>query len=85
MTTRRDFVRSAGLGRLARRRSPRQGRGDRESNTAVVRELLEKHRLFTTRRDGLANGDCVRVTPALYNTPPDADRLVAALREIAVR
>lgn len=62
-----------------------KGRGDRESNTAVVRELLEQHRLFTTRRDGLAKGDCVRVTPALYNTPDDADRLVAALRVMAAR
>lgn len=61
------------------------GRGTREENQAVVRELLEQHRLFTTWRTGLARGDCVRVTPALYNTPADADRLAAALQRIAAR
>jgi selenocysteine lyase/cysteine desulfurase len=61
------------------------GRGTREENQRVVRELLERHRLFTVWRTGIAKGDCVRVTPALYNTPADADRLAAALRSIAAR
>jgi selenocysteine lyase/cysteine desulfurase len=50
-----------------------------------VTELLERYGLFTAWRTGLAGGDCVRVTPALYNTPTDADRLAAALKEIAGR
>jgi isopenicillin-N epimerase len=36
-------------------------------------------------RNGVARGDCVRVTPALYHTPADADKLVHALRTIATR
>ncbi len=61
------------------------GRGTREANQAVARELLENYGLFTVWRNGLARGDCVRVTPSLYNTPADADRLVAALRELGSR
>jgi len=61
------------------------GRGSREENQAVVRELLDQHRLFTTWRTGLARGDCVRVTPALYNTPEDAARLARALTGMAAR
>lgn len=62
-----------------------QGRTGRADNQAVATELLEKHGIFTVWRNGLAKGDCVRVTPALYNTPADADRLVAALNAIAAR
>ncbi len=61
------------------------GRGDRESNQAVARTLLDEFGLFTVWRNGIARGDCVRVTPALYSTPADADRLVSALRAIAAR
>jgi isopenicillin-N epimerase len=61
------------------------GRGGRVENHEVVRELVEKHKLFTVWRTGIAKGDCVRVTPALYNTPADADRLASALKSIAAR
>jgi selenocysteine lyase/cysteine desulfurase len=61
------------------------GRGTRAENQAVVQELMEKHKLFTVWRTGVAKGDCVRVTPALYNTPAEADRLAAALTSIAAR
>lgn len=61
------------------------GRGRREDNQAVVTELLERHRIFTVWRTGVARGDVVRVTPALYNSPADADRLAAALVAIAAR
>jgi selenocysteine lyase/cysteine desulfurase len=61
------------------------GKGDRASNQAITRTLLEEFKLFTFYRTGLAKGDCVRVTPALYNAPADADRLVAALRVLAAR
>ena len=60
-------------------------RTSRAENQAVVTELLERYGLFTAWRTGLAGGDCVRVTPALYNTTADADRLAAALKEIAGR
>lgn len=61
------------------------GRTGRSDNQAVATELLERHKLFTVWRTGLSRGDCVRVTPALYNTPADADRLASALRTIAAR
>ncbi|MBK6456144.1 MAG: aminotransferase class V-fold PLP-dependent enzyme [Gemmatimonadetes bacterium] len=62
-----------------------KGRGDREFNQGIARTLLDDFGIFTFPRTGLAKGDCVRVTPALYNAPADADRLVAALRVIAAR
>ena len=58
------------------------GRGTRDANQAVVRTLHDEYRLFTQWRTGLAKGDCVRVTPALYNSAADADRLARALRTI---
>jgi selenocysteine lyase/cysteine desulfurase len=62
-----------------------RGQGSREANQAVVRALHDEFGIFTVWRNGIARGDCVRVTPALYNTPADADKLVAALRVIASR
>lgn len=59
------------------------GDGSREGNQALVQRLFDEHRLFTVWRSGVARGDCIRVTPALYNTPDDCERLAAALRSIA--
>jgi hypothetical protein len=57
---------------------------DRVTNLeAAVGELLDRYRLFTVRRNGLERGDCVRVTPALYNSADDVDRLAAALKQLA--
>ncbi|MCC7053239.1 MAG: aminotransferase class V-fold PLP-dependent enzyme [Gemmatimonadaceae bacterium] len=42
--------------------------------------LLGKHRILTVARRGIAGGSAVRVTPALYNTRAEVDRLVEALR-----
>lgn len=61
------------------------GRTTKDENQAIVRELFEQHRLFTVWRTGLSRGDCVRVTPALYNTPADAARLAQALTAMAAR
>jgi isopenicillin-N epimerase len=62
-----------------------RGNGDRAANGALARTLMEEFGIFTVARSGLAAGDCVRVTPALYNTPADAEKLVAALRVLAGR
>jgi isopenicillin-N epimerase len=59
------------------------GNGDRAYNAAVARRLLDEFGIFTVARSGLAKGDCVRVTPALYNTPADTAGLVRALRAVA--
>ena len=46
----------------------------------MAKLLLEKHRILTVARRGIAKGSAVRVTPALYNTHAELDRLVSALR-----
>lgn len=60
-----------------------QGRTSKEDNDRIVEELVDKYGLFTVRRSGLARGDCVRVTPALYNRVADVDRLAEALKQMA--
>jgi selenocysteine lyase/cysteine desulfurase len=35
--------------------------------------------VLTVRRAGVAKGQCIRVTPALYTDETDLDRLVEAL------
>ncbi len=61
------------------------GRGDRAANGAIARTLHDEFGIFTVVRSGLAKGDCVRVTPALYNSAADADRLAEAITAIAGR
>lgn len=59
------------------------GRTSKEDNDRFVGELLERYGLFTVRRSGLDKGDCIRVTPALYNSADDVDKLAAALTQLA--
>jgi selenocysteine lyase/cysteine desulfurase len=61
------------------------GRGDAESNRALTKTLLDEFKIFTFARTGIAKGDCVRVTPALYNSVSDLDKFAAALTKIAAR
>ncbi|MBL0940769.1 MAG: aminotransferase class V-fold PLP-dependent enzyme [Gemmatimonadaceae bacterium] len=61
------------------------GRGTREANTGIARTLHDEFGVFTFQRTGLAKGDCVRVTPTLYNSVADADKLAAAIKVIAGR
>jgi selenocysteine lyase/cysteine desulfurase len=60
-------------------------RRDGAANRAIANELLDAHGIFVVARSGLAPGDCVRVTPSLYNTPADCDRLADALKTMAER
>ena len=60
-----------------------KGKTSRDVNRAIVDELLGNYRIFTVWRDGVAAGDCVRVTPGIYSLTDDVDRLVPALRSIA--
>jgi selenocysteine lyase/cysteine desulfurase len=46
----------------------------------MAKLLLDKHRILTVARRGLEKGAVVRVTPTLYNTTAELDRLVGALR-----
>lgn len=61
------------------------GRGTREANSGIARTLHDEFGVFTFQRTGLAKGDCVRVTPTLYNSAADADKLAAAITTIAGR
>jgi selenocysteine lyase/cysteine desulfurase len=56
------------------------GKVSKADNLAVANELREKHNIFTVRRGGVAAGNCVRVSTALFTRPSDLDRLVAALK-----
>ncbi|HEX8842817.1 MAG TPA: aminotransferase class V-fold PLP-dependent enzyme [Sphingomicrobium sp.] len=60
-----------------------RGRTSHEDNVALAKALLDKHRIFTVHRDGLASGSCVRVTPALASRMSDCDALAAAIRSLA--
>jgi len=46
----------------------------------VQRVLLEKHKVLTVWRAGVASGPVIRVTPGLYSTAANVDALAAALR-----
>lgn len=53
-----------------------------QANAALAQRLLEQHRIFTVHRTGVANGACVRVTPSLFNSASDVDRLAQALSAV---
>ncbi|MCP3417871.1 aminotransferase class V-fold PLP-dependent enzyme [Bradyrhizobium brasilense] len=55
------------------------GKTSRTDNDAIVAELRDSHKVLTVRRAGVAKGQCIRVTPALYTKEADLDRLVDAL------
>jgi selenocysteine lyase/cysteine desulfurase len=59
-----------------------RGRTSHEDNVALAKALLDKHRIFTVHRDGLASGSCVRVTPALASRMSDCDALAVAIRSL---
>jgi selenocysteine lyase/cysteine desulfurase len=48
----------------------------------VQQVLFDAHRVLTVARKGIAKGDAVRVTPALFTSEADLDRLVAGIREL---
>lgn len=58
------------------------GKTSATDNNAIVAELRDKHGVFTVRRAGVAKGQCIRISPALYTTEADLDKLVAALKAI---
>jgi isopenicillin-N epimerase len=61
------------------------GRPSRADNDAIVAYLLNRHRIFTVRREGLIGGDCVRITPAQFTTADHVDLLAHAVRDAARR
>ena len=39
--------------------------------------------IFTVVRKGLASGGCVRITPQVYTSADEIERLVSAMRRLA--
>jgi isopenicillin-N epimerase len=60
-----------------------KGKGGKDDNNAVVVRLRDEFKVLTVRRAGVAAGQCIRVSPALYTNEAELDRLVAALTSIA--
>lgn len=60
-----------------------KGRNSLADNVALSKRLVREHGVFTTYRDGLASGACVRVTPSVFTSEAQIDRLVLALRKLA--
>ena len=58
------------------------GKTTREENVALAGRLADEFGVFTTRRGGVAAGNCIRVTPFLYSTEADVMKLADALRTI---
>jgi selenocysteine lyase/cysteine desulfurase len=63
----------------------RRGRNSLQDNVELARRLLEEAKIFTVHRPGLASGACVRVTPAVFNSPEDIAQLLKTLTGPAAR
>ncbi len=61
------------------------GKTSAADNIAIARDLLDRFGIFTVQRTGVAAGACVRVTPALFTSAEDIQRLEHALEEISPR
>ena len=55
------------------------GKTGKADNDVIVAKLRDSHKVMTVRRAGVAKGQCIRVTPALFTDETDLDRLVEAL------
>lgn len=60
-----------------------KGRTSAAENSALAAELLKRFGIFTVDRSGLAGGACVRVTPAVFTSQSDIDKLISALKQLA--
>jgi selenocysteine lyase/cysteine desulfurase len=60
-----------------------KGKTSPEDNRQLAETLLRRFNIFTVERDGVAKGACVRVSCALFTSPEQTDRLVAALTALA--
>jgi selenocysteine lyase/cysteine desulfurase len=60
-----------------------KGKTTKDDNNAIVSRLRDEFKVLTVRRAGVAAGQCIRVSPALYTTEPELDRLIAALGSIS--
>ena len=59
-----------------------RGRTGSSETEQLVTRLRDVHGILTVRRSGIAGGDCIRVTPALYNTSEDLSKFAEALARL---
>jgi selenocysteine lyase/cysteine desulfurase len=57
-----------------------RGRTGNAETERLVAEIRNEHGILTVRRPGVAGGDCIRVTPALYNTSEDVNKFAKVLK-----
>ena len=62
-----------------------KGKTTIEDATELQKRLETEHGIFSVVRKGLASGGCVRITPQVFNSADDIERLVDALRGLAPR
>ncbi|HXS06828.1 MAG TPA: aminotransferase class V-fold PLP-dependent enzyme [Rhizomicrobium sp.] len=60
-----------------------KGKTSVEDNRQLAETLLRRFNIFTVERTGVAKGACIRVSCALFTSPEQTDRLVAALASLA--
>jgi len=61
-----------------------KGQTSVEANKAIAARLLQEFNIFSVHRSGLAGGACVRITPSVFNTPAELDKLATAIKKMAV-
>jgi len=59
-----------------------RGRTGSAETQRLVIQLRDVHGILTVSRTGVAGGDCIRVTPALYNTSEDVTSFAKALKRL---
>ena len=59
-----------------------RGRTTPADNRAITDDLLARFGIMTVYRAGLADGACIRVTPSVFTTLAEVDRLVPALKTL---
>ncbi len=59
------------------------GERSTKGNNAIVDRLIKDYGIFTCRRTGPHLGDCIRVTPTIYNNEDEVLKLAKALRQMA--
>lgn len=59
-----------------------KGKTSIEENRELVQTLTDKYGVFTVAISGISKGAGIRVSPSLYNSRGDADKLAAAINDI---
>lgn len=59
-----------------------KGKTSNEENRALMKTLTDKYGIFTVAISGISSGGGIRVSPSLYNSREDMDKLAAAINDI---